>query len=171
MNENLNVNFNTILVIVLKELRLERNIHQATLADICNKQASAWNKIENGKSPLVLETLYRVCNYAFHVQPSIILATAERFANIFAQHNYAILYNESESEDIVLKYANQYYKMKSQQNFMQSYAPFVSILNMPCYEQNGRMVIGDVFQYCLNEIYKDENHLKINQQLNYNKGV
>ena len=58
MNENKVSSFSTIVLLLLKELRLERNIHQAHIADYCDKTPSAWNKIESGKNTLSMEIFF-----------------------------------------------------------------------------------------------------------------
>ena len=79
-NEQKFTSLSSITLLVLKELRLERNIHQAQLAEICDKTPSAWTKIETGKTPLTMEVFFRVCN-GLAVSPSAVLATAERYAH------------------------------------------------------------------------------------------
>ena len=45
----------SVILLILKELRLERNMHQAQVAEACDKTPSAWTKIELGKSPLSMD--------------------------------------------------------------------------------------------------------------------
>lgn len=59
MNDDSKVtSFSSMTLLLLKELRLERNLHQAQLAEICDKTPSSWTKIETGKSPLSMEIFF-----------------------------------------------------------------------------------------------------------------
>ena len=86
MSETQNITtYSSICMILLRELRIERGIHQAQVADWIGKTPSAWTKVEAGKSPLQFETFVRVC-FSFQVQPSMVMATAERYAALLRQY-------------------------------------------------------------------------------------
>ena len=53
--------FTTILLLILKECRLERNIHQAVIADGMGKSANAFTKIETGSTALQMDTFLSYC--------------------------------------------------------------------------------------------------------------
>lgn len=57
MADHRNSNFSTLVLLTLKDYRLERNIHQGLLAQAIGKTPSAWTKIENGQSPLTVDGL------------------------------------------------------------------------------------------------------------------
>jgi transcriptional regulator with XRE-family HTH domain len=104
MNEiNKIITLLSIILVVLKELRLERNIHQVHLAEMCGKSPNSWNKIESGKNPLIMELFLRICNN-MPILPSNILAIAEKYANLFVQEGWAILSQQLEfNEDLLLQ--------------------------------------------------------------------
>lgn len=145
--------FNSILLIIIKEIRLERNIHQAVLADICGKTISAWNKIESGNTSLSIGLFCKICN-ALAISPSMVLAKAEQYASIIYQNKCAVVYGELEySKDILLNIIKEYYNsqdFKNRQNFTLIYNWNLSILNTPYYDNSGIVIMNDVFRYIVN---------------------
>jgi len=57
MEEDKLTSLETITLLILKEIRLERQIHQAQVAERCGKTASAWSKLENGENSLSLSLI------------------------------------------------------------------------------------------------------------------
>jgi transcriptional regulator with XRE-family HTH domain len=143
----------SIILILLKELRIERNIHQAHLAERCGKTPSSWSKIESGKSSLTMELFLKICN-AIPIQPSNVLATAENYSNLFAQQGWAILSQElSFNEDRLLQEVQKYY---SSDNYKLRVPQImwnlnISVLNTPYYDNNGFLVMNDAFKFLLIE--------------------
>lgn len=164
MDENINkvTTLTSISLLLLKELRLERNLHQAHLADICGKTPSAWNKIESGKTPLTMEMFFKICN-AFLVSSSYVLATAERYSGLLTQNGWAVISNQLHfDEDLLLKNAHEYYSTPGFRARVPKIAwnMNVSILNGPFYRYDGTIEIGEVFRFTLDNQYKQE-------QINY----
>jgi len=147
----------SITLLVLKELRLERNCHQAQLAEICDKTPSAWTKIETGKSPLTMEILFRVCN-GLSVPPSAVLSVTERYAALLSQNYWGVMSKQLDfNEDSLLKEAHEYYSscgFRSRSRFFNSECN-VSILNGPIYSQDGAVNPADVFLYVLSPDFKE----------------
>jgi transcriptional regulator with XRE-family HTH domain len=110
MNENtLNSSFSTLLLLVLKEIRLERGVHQGHLAQHIGKTPSAWTKIENGQSPLTTDALFGACA-ALQIQPSYVHTLVERLVPIF--NNAGCYFQTSmlgEAEDDLLKLVLKYF--------------------------------------------------------------
>lgn len=154
--------FSAITLILLKELRLERNIHQAQIADMCDKTPSAWTKIETGRSPLSMEMFFRVCG-GLQVAPSAVLATMERYATVFSQNGWAVISKEIDfNEDLLLKEAQEYYSSPGYRS--RTHLPlryFSSVLNGPMYNSNGTMTLIEVFWFALDSNFKL-------QQINFN---
>jgi len=154
MNENKITRLSSIILLVLKELRLERRIHQAYIAENCGKTPSAWNKIEAGRTPLTIDMFFRVCS-VFQVPSSHILNTAEQYSILLGQNNWAIITQElSFEEDILLKEAQLYY---SSEEYKSKYSQGLvnlgcSILNTPIYNPNGVIGISEVFQFILSKV-------------------
>lgn len=156
-NESKVTTFSSISLIILKELRLERGIHQAQIADMCDKTPSAWTKIETGKSPLTMEIFFRVCN-GIQVAPSAVLATMERYATLLSQNGWAVISKQLDfSEDLLLKEAQEYYSspgFRAQNSFHRW--SFNSVLNGPIYNQNGTVTPNHVFWFALDTTFKSE---------------
>ena len=145
-----------ICVILLREARTERGIHQAQVADwIGKKTPSAWTKVEAGKSPLQLETFVRVCN-SLKVMPSVVLATAERYAALLSQKGWAVLMSELEpNEDALLLQAQEYWASPGCRNAMPSSWNFTSVLNGPIYNLNQSITLAAVFQFALDPVFRE----------------
>lgn len=160
-NEPKCTSLSSITLLILKELRLERNIHQAQLADNCDKTPSAWTKIETGKTPLTIEVFFRVCN-GLAVSPSTILATAEQYTALLSQNNWGVMSKQLDfSEDTLLKEAQEYYSSPGYRSRMSNvvFGYNTSILNGPIYNQNGATTPADVFLYALNKSFKQSQNI------------
>jgi transcriptional regulator with XRE-family HTH domain len=144
----------SICVILLREVRTERNLHQAQIADWIGKTPSAWTKVEAGKSPLQFETFIRVCN-SMQVAPSSVLATAERYAALLSQHGWAILTSEAAlEEDQLIHQAQQYWASPAGRNQAANRFGFWSVLNGPTYNQDGTVGLAPVFQFALDPEFR-----------------
>lgn len=146
--------FSTISLVLLKELRLERGIHQAQIADACDKTPSAWTKIETGKSPLSMEIFFRVCNW-LPVAPSAVLAATERYAALLSQNNWSVISKQLDfAEDLLLKEAQDYYSSSGFRSRTIHSLGFNSVLNGPIYNLNGTVTISSVFWFALDPAFK-----------------
>ncbi|SKC34433.1 Helix-turn-helix domain protein [Photobacterium piscicola] len=156
LNDNKVTSFSSITLLLLKELRLERNVHQAQVAEICGKTPSAWTKIETGKNPLTMEIFFRVCT-ALSVAPSAVLATMERYAALMSQNGWGVLSQQlSFEEDLLLQEAQNYYLTPGFRNRIQpqSWNFNISVLNGPIYNLDGTINVVDVFRYTLDEQFQ-----------------
>lgn len=81
----LNSNFSTLHLLVLKELRFERNVHQGVISQVAGKSPSAWSKIESGQSALTVDAFFGACN-ALQMSPSGVLNIVERLVPMFNAH-------------------------------------------------------------------------------------
>lgn len=105
----------SIVAIVLKELRLERGLEPAQIADFINKTSSAVAKIEMGRMTLSLESLYAI-SFAYGIPGSQVLFAAEHYAQLLATTNdWYISRNRPEVDDLVSA-ASMYYKSTEFQN-------------------------------------------------------
>ena len=151
MNENhiKTTTQSSLILLILKELRLEKNMHQAHLAEACDKTPSAWTKIELGQNPLTMEIFFRVCN-ALQVPASSVLATAERHSALLSQNSWGIMSKQLDfDEDNLLKCIKQYYESQEYKNRTRQYY-FNIILTQPVYNLDGDIQISPVFSYILN---------------------
>jgi len=143
--------------ILLREARAERGLHQAQVADALGQTASAWTKVETGKSPLQFETLFRVCSY-LGTQPSTVMGVAERYGMIFQQHGWAVLFGQSNTleQDHLLTLAQAYWASPGGRASTPSAFSFTSILNGPTYNADGTISIAPVFRYALDYTFRYE---------------
>jgi putative transcriptional regulator, XRE family len=110
MADHRNSNFSTLVLLTLKDYRLERNIHQGLLAQAIGKTPSAWTKIENGQSPLTVDGLMGAC-FALQLWPSHVITIVERLTSLFSSmgfyfHSVSLGENEDELLPLMLAYYN-----------------------------------------------------------------
>ncbi|OLS59222.1 helix-turn-helix domain-containing protein [Pseudomonas putida] len=127
----------SICTVVLRELRLERGLHQAQVADWIGKTPSAWTKIESGKAPLQLEILIRVCR-GFQVWPSAVMATAERYSHYLGQRKWSIVTTDlPPGEDDLLREAQEYWSSPGGRNAATNRWGHMPVLNGPQWNMDG----------------------------------
>lgn len=145
----------SICVILLREVRTERNFHQAQVADWIGKTTSAWTKVEAGKSPIQFDIFFRVCNF-LQVAPSSVLATAERYAALLSQHGWAILTSEGAlAEDQLILQAQRYWTSPGGRHQAATRVMYHSVLNGPNYNLDGSVSLHPVFQFALDKEFRD----------------
>lgn len=157
--------FATVCRVILREVRIERNVHQAQIADILGKTASAWNKIEMGKSPLTLEFLYCACSF-MQTPLSTFFAAAERYSSaLYTNGNpWAILANPSgeqysdtneEVRDDLLTAAKAYWDSPSAPDLRNDFLrQFGSILGVAFDPRVGTFRLPPVFWYAVDPQYR-----------------
>ncbi|MBI0018139.1 helix-turn-helix transcriptional regulator [Commensalibacter sp. W8133] len=168
----------TITLLILKEIRLERQMHQAEVAERCGKTASAWSKIENGENSLSLYLFFQVC-YALNVAPWIVINTTEHYASMMSNYhtmmsNYhtnkwcILLGNLENNSNDLLKLSSKYYSSPLFKNklYTSNLVNHLFTLNIPIY--NGyydytRMI--DVFRYALDPTFRDPSPSDSNSSL------
>lgn len=154
-HENKITTITSICVILLREVRTERGIHQAKVADWIGKTPSSWTKVESGKSPLQFETFIRVSN-AMQVSPSSVMAAAERYAALLSQNGWAVLTSELDSkEDALLCLAQEYWSSPGCRRVVPNILNFSSVLNGPIYNMNNMITLAAVFQFVLDPDFRD----------------
>lgn len=146
----------SICVVLLREVRAERGIHQAQVADWIGKTPSAWTKVEAGKSPLPLETFVRVCN-SMQVMPSAVMATAERYAALLSQKaGWAVLTSELDfDQDGLLCQAQEYWSSPGCRNVITNRWNFTSVLSGPTYNSDQTINLAAVFQFAVDPVFRD----------------
>ncbi|MEB2307659.1 helix-turn-helix domain-containing protein [Citrobacter braakii] len=149
--------YSTICMIILRELRIERGVHQAQVADWIGKTPSAWTKVEAGKSPLQFETFVRVC-FSFQVQPSTVMATAERYAALLRQYQWAVLATDLNlGEDLLLSRAQEYWGSPGFR--VSSTTPagwgMPSVLNGPLYNHDRTITLASSIRFALDESFRE----------------
>lgn len=141
----------SICLVLLRETRLERNIHQAHIADLLGKSPSAWTKIENGRSPLNFEELFRVCR-AMNIWPSALMGAMERYEQFFANNGLVVITQTLPfNEDTLLSEAQDYYGSPGFRARGTHWG--FAALNGPHWFNNS-VTIPDVFRFCLDPEFR-----------------
>lgn len=93
---------------VMKELRLERGIHQGTVAAHVGKSPNAWTKIENGQTGLTFDVMIGACA-ALQIHPSYLIELTEKLVPLlgsagFFFHNGSAGNDENDLLPLMLEY-------------------------------------------------------------------
>jgi transcriptional regulator with XRE-family HTH domain len=141
----------SLCLILLRETRLERGIHQAHIADALGKSPSAWTKTETGRSPLTFEDLFRACR-AMNIWPSALMAAMERYEQFFIGHKWAVVSKTlAFDEDLLLREAQEYYGSPGFRSRNTNWG--FSALNGPHWFNN-TVTVPDIFRFCLDPEFR-----------------
>jgi len=151
--------FATICLVLLREVRQERGFHQAQVADWLGKTASAWTKIEAGKSPLQFDVFVRVCT-SLGLPSSYVMSAAERYASVLSNNwmgdRYAVLTTELDGDDALLRFAQEYWATPGFRLPGNRWGNFQTILNSPYMDGNGGNINAPVFEYAINPAFREQ---------------
>ncbi|PQL00967.1 hypothetical protein CG435_08485 [Pantoea ananatis] len=130
MNDNSkNASISTLIIMVLKDIRNERGVHQGHMAKAIGKSPSAWSKIENGQSPMTAEAMIGAC-WALQLYPSYIMTLVERITSIFnAQGYYFHTTPLEEEEDVLLPLIMKYFSSPGYEVLKNNIYSRISITN------------------------------------------
>jgi transcriptional regulator with XRE-family HTH domain len=103
-----NASSSSLLLLTLKEIRLENGVHPGKIADAVGITPSAWAKIESGQSALTLEILGDACR-ALSLYPSFVMTLAERLAQILNTHGWYFQHPRLGKEDELLPLVQSYF--------------------------------------------------------------
>jgi len=98
----------TLLLLALREIRLDNNIHLGQLAHATGKTPKEWESIETGKSPLTLQVFTNAA-YGLFQQPSHVMWLAEQLANKFISHGWYFQPGPLGNEDDLLPLIGKYF--------------------------------------------------------------
>ena len=137
----------SIVAIVLKELRSERLFNQTKLSINLNISQSSITKIETGKNAITLENLIKF-SYFFHENPARIIEASERYAMWLQSFFGYEIYMEkiASEEDDFLNLANDFYKSE-----IFKFPQKDSQINT---KEKNVLLLKDVFHYITNESYR-----------------
>lgn len=157
MNENIKTtSIQMVVAIVLKELRLERGIHQAQVADALSKTPSAVAKMEMGQMTISMEVFYSMCSYHM-VGGAQVLFAVERYAQLLGSNpnNWFVGRNQAELDALAASAAEYYsspgFKRRQQQPM---HTGWQSVLNGPTYWGGTVSYIPDVFRYAIDDDFR-----------------
>ena len=161
--------FNSIVAFLIKEARLIRRIPLSFISSNIAKSISYISKIENGKSTISVDMIDAISRRIFQIHPSIMIGTAERYAdylfskglnidNMTSESEYEIdkdflivnskeFYNSESKSESGNYYQNPYYSsMKCNNNIIDIWGtPYL------CYEDTFRpkYIVSPFFQYII----------------------
>ncbi len=149
--------FQSIITVVLRELRVAQGIHQAVLSDHCNKPSSFWEKVEAGKNKLDLDTLLRVCR-PLDALPSEIMSTAEKYRWAMEQRGWSVLLSDVGNADALMDLAPKYWASPGYRFWLASDRVGRTILDTPRYFETdyakGWFGLAAVFEFAVNERFR-----------------
>ena len=150
----LNASFSTLLLMVIKDLRIERGIPQGALAASAGKTPSAWTKIESGASVLTVDTLFGVCP-ALALTPSYVATLAERLIPLFnARGWYFSTHSLNNGEDNLLPLIAKFYASQGQGQEQLQQAPYTRVSMTAIGNPYSPQAIPTIVEYCRNPEYR-----------------
>ena len=157
IDETKTTSFQSICTVILRELRVERGIRQAILADQCGKTPSVWEKLEAGKGKLDFETLLRACR-ALNVLPSELMNCAERYRWALDQRGWSVVLTEIGGDDTLLELAPKYWTSPGYRLWRSSAWVGLPILQTPWWMDNatvpGWYGLAAAFEFADNERFR-----------------
>ncbi|MEZ9463175.1 helix-turn-helix domain-containing protein [Vibrio splendidus] len=150
---NKNANFSTLAIMVIKEIRLERGVHQGTVAASIGKNPNAWTKIENGQTGLTFDVMIGACS-ALHIHPSYLVELTEKLVPLFNTagfflHNGSAGNDENDLLPLMLEYFNSpgYESLKSR--------PFNRVSITQLSGPFGSTAVPTIVRYCTDPNFKE----------------
>jgi hypothetical protein len=104
----LNSSQTTLLLLVLREIRLDTGTHPGHLALFTGKTPKEWASVESGKTSLTLHG-FTSASYALGQQPSHVLWLAEQLATKFTPYGWYFQPAPLGKEDDLLPLIDQYF--------------------------------------------------------------
>jgi transcriptional regulator with XRE-family HTH domain len=158
----------TIIRILLRELRIERKVHQAQICQllgITGITGSTWSKVESGEIQLTLEHVLTAC-FACHVLPSELFQTAQNYQNLLCNHGWYVAAHGSalpKEEDKLSIDANAYYSFIYKNSFKRSWLPCYEVLQTPWPSFNTCAPL-DVFRWILDPVWRNQQENSLQNQ-------
>lgn len=153
MNEK-STSFHTVCRLLLRELRLERNVQQAQIGQLLGRSTSAWSKVETGETPLTLDHLLTACT-ACQVWPSDLFLTAQNYTALLTQNGWYVASHGSplpKEEDQLSKDGDEYYELVGKAVRPAQWGRF-PVLQTP-WPYPGSYVPLEVFRWALDPAWK-----------------
>ena len=92
--------FLTILAFHMRDLREEKGITQAEIAEKLGMTSAGWGKVENGKSSLSVENLMKFCKLA-DTDAQKLLTLSQQTAKELIQEGWAVAYSQVENDGLI----------------------------------------------------------------------
>lgn len=146
--------FSTIHLMIIKELRLERGVHQGVLAQAAGKTPNAWTKIENGQSVLTVDALFGACS-ALNISPMNFMLLVEKLIPEFNRCGYYFFPGTiDQDEDNLLPLMLSYFNSKGFEALRNRPFERISISSMGFSFGGGFPVTPTAVMYCCDEAYR-----------------
>lgn len=147
--------FSTIHLMIIKELRLERGVHQGVLAQAAGKTPNAWTKIENGQSVLTVDALFGAFT-ALNITPVNFMSLVENLIPEFNRYGYYFFPGTiSQDEDNLLPLMLRYFNSKGFEALRNRPFERVSISSMGFSFGGGIPDTPTAVMYCCDEAYRN----------------
>ncbi|MBN3135831.1 helix-turn-helix domain-containing protein [Pectobacterium punjabense] len=92
--------FLTILAFHMRDLREEKGITQAVIAEKLGMTSAGWGKVENGKSSLSVENLMKFCKLV-DSDAQKLLTLSQKTAKDLIQEGWAVSYSQVENDGLI----------------------------------------------------------------------
>jgi DNA-binding Xre family transcriptional regulator len=146
--------YHYICAVVLRELRVQRNLHQAQVADFLTKSPAVWQDIETGTKKIDFDTLLRVCR-GLAVEPGLILQIVDAYERYLRAFGWSVVVSDVTGSDALRKEAHDYWKSpgcEAAQRMPTMSKPW--ILNIPEPVNPGWRFVSPVFLFAVDESYR-----------------
>lgn len=145
--------YHAICAVVVREYRVQRNIHLAQVADYMAKSPSAWQDIESGKKKIDFDSLLRVCR-GLRVPPASIMQIADAYEHFLRFCDWSVVVSDVGGSDVLITRASEYWKSagcRAAQGFRSFSQP---ILDRPQYSNDGWRCVAPVFWFAVDERFR-----------------
>lgn len=150
-----NANFSTLALMILKEIRMDRNVHQGVIADRIGKTPSAWTKIENGQSSLTLDVMIGACS-ALQIHPSAVLSMIDKLIPMFGPNRFYFQVGMlNHEEDDLLRLTQSYFNSKGYDELKRRFSDRVSIESLSVNNPFGFTATPTIVRYCCEPAFKE----------------
>lgn len=145
----------TLLLLALREIRLDSGIHLGQLAYATGKTPKEWESIETGKSPLTLQLLTEA-SYGLSQQPSHVMFVAEQLMQVFGRHGWYFQPAPLGKDDELLPLIDRYFGSKGYEALRTRLVERVSVnlLNMGM-GMSGYHLDPTIVRYCCDPVFQN----------------
>ncbi|HCG7758330.1 helix-turn-helix domain-containing protein [Vibrio parahaemolyticus] len=149
---NKNANFSTLAIMVLKEIRLERGIHQGTVAASIGKNPNAWTKIENGQTSLTFDVMIGACS-ALKIHPTEFMKLTEKLVPLFSSAGFFLHHGSAgNDENDLLPLMLEYFNSSGYESIKSKFFDRVSITQLS--GPFGSTAVPTIVRYCTDPSFK-----------------
>lgn len=155
----------TILITLLHEIRIQRNITQAEIADYLGISLTTWNKIENYKAQVSVGQLYKLCE-RFQVNPNQIIYLVDCYVGVLLSYNFNCrlsvikdkkLDDKDDLQFIMLEYYDSEEFSQNRTNFgylSAPHQPLENVFSIPHFDVNlNDYVCSPAFYYLFKKVF------------------